>query len=162
MLITFGMLVGKEKQATHILQSYEKKTALLSSKLAARLHGQRVALIRPREAVIRVHTAAHRTGAVLYEDLRLPAPQFVANAADTAYHISLDALPNVDANHYFLLSNDYSRQTVIDMQQTDAWNSLEAVKEEHVYTVDAATWIGSYGPLGINRVVEQIASSLLA
>lgn len=162
MLITFGMLVGKEKQATHILQSYEKKTALLSSKLAARLHGQRVALIRPREAFIRVHTAAHRTGAVLYEDLRLPAPQFVANAADTAYHISLDALPNVDANHYFLLSNDYSRQTVIDMQQTDAWNSLEAVKEEHVYTVDAATWIGSYGPLGINRVVEQIASSLLA
>lgn len=162
MLLAFGMITGQEQTAASILRSYQHKTALLADRLASNLAGQRVALIRPRDAAIRVHTAAHRTGAILYDDLRLEAPLFVSDAMDTAYHISFEALPEVDASHYFLLSNDRFQQTVAQMQHTEQWNTLEAVKQDHVYTVDSTTWIGSYGPLGINCIVEQISSALLA
>lgn len=120
-------------------------------------------MIRPRDTSIRLHTAIHRTGAVLYADLGLPAPFYITgdSVSDTAYHISLEDLPEVNASHYFLLSNEMFKERVTDMQQSVEWNSLSAVKEHCVYTVDASTWIGSYGPTGINRIVDEVALSLL-
>jgi len=160
----FGVITGKQQEADKILLEYREKTARLSDKLADKLRGQHVALIRPRDAFIRVHTATHRTGAVLYEDLGLPEPYITAEASgsDTAYHISLEALPGVNANHYFLLCNEMFKERVTDMQRSEVWNSLSAVKKQCVYMVDASTWIGSYGPTGINRIVDEVAQSLLA
>lgn len=164
MLSVFGDITGKRHEAGKMLQQYRDKTAKLADKLAEKLRGQRVALIRPRDTFIRLHTAIHRTGAVLYEDLGLPAPFFIAGdfVSDTAYHISLEKLPEVNANHYFLLSNELFKERVTDMQRSAVWNSLSAVKKKHVYTVDASNWIGSYGPIGINRIVDDVAQSLLA
>ncbi|XID94695.1 helix-turn-helix domain-containing protein [Paenibacillaceae bacterium WGS1546] len=164
MLSIFGEITGKRPEADKKLLEYRDKAAKLSDKLAEKLRGQRVALIRPRDTFIRVHTAIHRTGAILYEDLGLPAPFFIAGdfVSDTAYHISLESLTEVNANHYFLLCNDMFKERVTDMQCSPVWNSLSAVKKKHVYTVDASNWIGSYGPIGINRIVDDVAQSLLA
>lgn len=160
-LSLFGELIGKQDEAEHIITAYLRKTALLSGELAEVMAGKSVALIRPRESLVRVHTASHRTGAVLYRDLGLPAPLFVADTSDTAYHISVDRLPAVHANHYFLLSNEMmlngrsaTEQSVLGMLDTD--------KQQHIYQVDAATWIGCYGPTGINCIVDQVARVLLA
>lgn len=120
-----------------------------------------MALIRPRESVVRVHTASHRTGAVLYRDLGLPAPLFVADTSDTAYHISVDRLPAVHANHYFLLSNEMMQEGISVTEQS-VWGMLDADRRQHIYPVDAATWIGCYGPTGINCIVDQVARALLA
>ncbi|MCM3626814.1 AraC family transcriptional regulator [Paenibacillus glycanilyticus] len=162
-LAIFGALMGKRQKADQVLLEYREKTARLSDKLAEKLRGQHVALIRPRDTSIRLHTATHRTGAVLYEDLGLPAPFYITgdSVSDTAYHISLEDLPEVNASHYFLLSNDMFKEQVTDMQKSVEWNSLNAVKRQCVYTVDASTWIGSYGPTGINRIVDEVARSLL-
>ncbi|MFE1630701.1 helix-turn-helix domain-containing protein [Brevibacillus reuszeri] len=157
----FGMLTDKTEEANQILLEYREKADRLSTELANTLRGQRVALIRPRDASIRVHTAAHRTGAVLYEDLGLPAPFFVTEASDTAYHISLDVLPEVHADHYFLLSNDMFRDWTNTVQDSTEWRSLSAVKQQCVYTVDSSVWIGSYGPTGINRILDEVAHYLL-
>ncbi|QAY67006.1 AraC family transcriptional regulator [Paenibacillus protaetiae] len=159
----FGAITGKQQAAGQVLSAYREKTTRLSAELADKLQGQHVALIRPRDTFIRLHTAAHRTGAVLYGDLRLPAPFYLTGDAvpDTAYHISLDALPEVSASHYFVLCNDMFKEQVTDMQRSAVWNSLSAVKKRCVYPVDASTWIGSYGPTGINRIVDEVARSLL-
>nr|WP_261771598.1 hypothetical protein [Paenibacillus xylanexedens] len=34
-------------------------------------------------------------------------------------------------------------------------------EEQQVHSVDAATWIGCYGPMGINGIVDQVAQALL-
>ncbi|MFB9277092.1 helix-turn-helix domain-containing protein [Cohnella cellulosilytica] len=164
MLGIFGEITGKRREADDRLREYRDKTAQLSERLADKLRGQRVALIRPRDTFIRLHTSIHRTGAILYEDLGLPAPFFIAGdyVSDTAYHISLESLPEVNANHYFVLNNELFQERVTDMQSSPLWNSLSAVKKRHVYTVDASNWIGSYGPIGINRIVDDVAQSLLA
>ncbi|ASA25727.1 helix-turn-helix domain-containing protein [Paenibacillus donghaensis] len=160
-LSLFGELTGKRAEAERIIADYHRRTALLSAELAPVLAGKSVALIRPRESLVRVHTASHRTGAVLYRDLGLPAPLFVADTSDTAYHISVDRLPAVHANHYFLLSNEMLQEGISVTEQS-VWGMLDADGRRHIYPVDAATWIGCYGPTGINCIVDQVARALLA
>lgn len=156
----FGEMTGKRAEARRILADYHRRTALLSEELAPVLAGKSVALIRPLDSLVRVHSAAHRTGTVLYRDLGLPVPLFVADASDTAYHISVDRLPAVQASHYFLLSNE-AMQGEISATEQRVRGMLDTGDRQHVHTVDAATWIGCYGPTGINGIVDQIEQALL-
>ncbi|MDT0121634.1 helix-turn-helix domain-containing protein [Paenibacillus sp. RRE4] len=159
-LSLFGELTGKRAEAKHIIADYLRRTALLSEELATVLAGKSVALIRPLDSLVRVHSAAHRTGAVLYSDLGLPVPLFVADTSDTAYHISVERLPAVQASHYFLLSNGLMQDGISATEQR-VLGMLGGGEEQRVHSVDAATWIGSYGPLGINGIVDQVEQALL-
>ncbi|MDO3412445.1 helix-turn-helix domain-containing protein [Saccharibacillus sp. CPCC 101409] len=156
----FGELTGKRAEARRILADYDRRTALLAEELASVLAGQSVALIRPLDSLVRVHSAAHRTGAVLYRDLGLPVPLFVADTSDTAYHISVDRLPAVQAGHYFLLSNETMQEGRSATEQR-VRGMLDTDERQQVHPVDAATWIGCYGPTGINGIVDQIERALL-
>ncbi|AIQ47949.1 ABC fe(3+) transporter permease [Paenibacillus sp. FSL R7-0273] len=157
----FGIMTDQQARAEAIIADYHRRTALLSGELATALGGQSVALIRPRESLVRVHTASHRTGAVLYRDLGLPAPLFVADTSDTAYHIPVDRLPAVHADHYFLLSSAQVQDEISATEQSTRV-MLHAEEQPQIYAVDAATWIGCYGPTGINYIVDQVEGVLLA
>lgn len=157
----FGELTGKRAEAKRILADYHRRTTLLSEELAPVLAGKSVALIRPLDSLVRVHSASHRTGAVLYRDLGLPVPLFVADTTDTAYHISVDRLPAVQASHYFLLSNEIMQEGISATEQR-VWGMLDTDERQQIHSVDAATWIGCYGPTGINGIVDQIEQALLA
>ncbi|MBB6024890.1 iron complex transport system substrate-binding protein [Paenibacillus sp. JGP012] len=159
-LSLFGELTDKRAEAKQIIADYLRRTALLSEELASLLAGKSVALIRPLDSLVRVHSAAHRTGAVLYRDLGLPVPLFVADTSDTAYHISVERLPAVQASHYFLLSNELMQDGISATEQR-VLEMLDGGEEQQVHSVDAATWIGCYGPIGINGIVDQIEQSLL-
>ncbi|WP_339307391.1 helix-turn-helix domain-containing protein [Paenibacillus sp. FSL L8-0435] len=159
-LSLFGELTGKRAEAKQIIADYHRRTALLSEELSSVLAGKSVALIRPLDSLVRVHSAAHRTGAVLYRDLGLPVPLFVADTADTAYHISVERLPAVQASHYFLLSNELM-QDGISATETRVLEMLDGGEQQCVHSVDAATWIGCYGPIGVNGIVGQIEQALL-
>ncbi|WP_366289769.1 hypothetical protein [Paenibacillus sp. AN1007] len=39
---------------------------------------------------------------------------------------------------------------------------LDTSEQQYVHSVDAATWIGCYGLIGISGIVDQIAQALLA
>ncbi|MEK4272699.1 helix-turn-helix domain-containing protein [Paenibacillus sp. FSL R7-0026] len=156
----FGELTGKRAEAKRILADYHRRTTLLSEELAPVLAGKSVALIRPLDSLVRVHSASHRTGAVLYRDLGLPVPLFVADTTDTAYHISVDRLPAVQASHYFLLSNEIMQEGISATEQR-VWGMLNTDERQQIHSVDAATWIGCYGPTGINGIVDQIEQALL-
>ncbi|WP_340027100.1 helix-turn-helix domain-containing protein [Paenibacillus sp. FSL H7-0940] len=160
-LSLFGELTDKRAEAKQIIADYHRRTALLSEELSSVLAGKSVALIRPLDSLVRVHSAAHRTGAVLYRDLGLPVPLFVADTADTAYHISVERLPAVQASHYFLLSNELMQDGISATEQR-VWGMLDADERQQIHSVDAATWIGCYGPTGINGIVDQIEQALLA
>lgn len=160
-LVTVGKIVGKEQEANVVLDNYKEKVASLKEKLQEKLNGESVALLRPRDGEIRVHTAAHRTGAILYNDLGLTVPEAVKQQDDTAYHISLEALADVGADHYFLLTDDMFKDQVQEFQNTETWKSLKPVKENHVYTVDTTLWIAYYGPIAINMIVDQVEEAIL-
>lgn len=160
-LTTFGKITGKSEEASAVLEAYNEKTAKLKEELKTKLGEQTVALIRPRDEGIRIHTPSHRTGDILYNDLGLSAPQQVLDEKDTAYQISFEAFPEVGADHYFLVHDDMFKEVVEEFQQTETWKSVEAVKNNQVYEVDSNIWIAYYGPIAINMIVDRTAEIFL-
>ncbi|WP_020617917.1 ABC transporter substrate-binding protein [Paenibacillus daejeonensis] len=159
-LVTMSKILEKEQEAQDLLTAYEQKTAQLKEEFAAKLGDETVALIRPRDGAIRIHPPEHRTGAILYNDLGLNLPPLL-NDQDDSYQISLEVLPDVDADHYFLLTNAMFQEDVDSVQDTEVWKSLKAVQQDQVYTVDTTQWIAYYGPIAINLIVDEIAELLL-
>lgn len=159
-LVTLGKIMEKDEEAQSLLTAYETKTAELREKFAEKLGDETVALIRPRDGGIRVHPPAHRTGAILYNDLGLKLPPAMEGQDDT-YQISMEVLPDINADHYFMLANAMFQEDVDSVINTDIWKTQKAVQQGHVYTVDTTQWIAYYGPIAINLIVDEIAELLL-
>lgn len=160
-LRTFGRIMGKKLEAEQVLQQYKRKINGLKSLLAAKLHGQSVTMIRPLDHSIRLHTSAHRTAAILYTDLGLHPPKLAVDRSRTSSLISLEGLPEVDADHYFVLTNNQFKAMSDEIQTTTTWKSLRAVQQHHVYQAKSSIWIAYYGPIAMNHVVDQVANVLL-
>ncbi|MZQ80863.1 ABC transporter substrate-binding protein [Paenibacillus sp. 5J-6] len=160
-LRTFGRIMGKKQEAEQVLQHYKHKINGLKSQLATKLHGQSVTMIRPLDNSIRLHTSAHRTAAILYTDLGLYPPKLAVDRKRTSSLISLDGLPEVDADHYFVLTNNQFKAMSDEIQTTATWKSLRAVQQQHVYQAKSSIWIAYYGPIAMNQVVDQVASVFL-
>ncbi|XID94697.1 ABC transporter substrate-binding protein [Paenibacillaceae bacterium WGS1546] len=160
-LETMGKITGKQAEAQAVRQAYEDKTSKLKQQLAEKLGDGTVALIRPRTEGIRIHTPQHRTGSILYTDLGLNVPVSVAAVDDTAYEISLEAIPEIGADHYFLLSDAMFAESVKELESTKIWSSMEPVKNNRVYPVDTTLWIAYYGPIANSLIVDQAVAALL-
>lgn len=156
-----GRIMGKKLEAEQVLQQYKHKINGLKSSLAAKLHGQSVTMIRPRDNTIRLHTCAHRTAAILYSDLGLHPPKLAVDRNRTSSMISLEGLPELDADHYFVLTENKFKAWSDEIQTTTTWKSLRAVQKQHVYHAKASIWIAYYGPIAMNQVVDQVAKVFL-
>lgn len=160
-LDTIGKIMGKQAEAQAVQQAYADKISQIKEQIAAKLGDDTVALIRPRTEGIRIHTPQHRTGSILYNDLGLNVPASIAEVDDTAYEISLEAINDIGADHYFLLSDAMFSESVKELESTNIWSSLEPVKNNRVYNMDTTLWIAYYGPIAINIIVDQAAEALL-
>jgi iron complex transport system substrate-binding protein len=156
-----GRIMGKKLEAEQVLLQYKHKISGLKSALAAKLHAQSVTMIRPRDDIIRLHTCAHRTAAILYSDLGLHPPKLAVDRKRTSRMIALEGLPELDADHYFILTDNKFKAWSNEIQTTTTWKSLRAVQHHHVYHAKASIWIAYYGPIAMNQVVDQVAEVLL-
>lgn len=161
-LVTMSEITGKQTEAKTVQQAYEDKLTGLREQLKAKLGNETVALIRPRPEGIRVHGPEHRTGSILYDDLGLNAPEFVtAITEDTSVEISMETVADIGADRYFLLSDDLFAKDAEELANSPVWKSLDAVKNNRAYDVNATLWIAYYGPIAINIIVDQAAEALL-
>ncbi|NEW06355.1 iron-siderophore ABC transporter substrate-binding protein [Paenibacillus sp. SYP-B3998] len=159
-LLKFGQILNKQQEAQEMVNGYKQKISDLKTALANKMKGQTVALIRPRDKMIRLQTTSHRTSQILYDDLGLTPPQMAINGKDTSVMISLEVIPELAADHMFLLQDDTNLELTTKFQDTSIWKNLKAVKDNHVYVENTAQWIGYYGPIAINLIVDQIADAL--
>ncbi|WP_134683357.1 AraC family transcriptional regulator [Brevibacillus migulae] len=160
-LQTLGSIVGKEKTARHALNAYQKRVAELKAALTEKLGGQSVALIRPRDQLIRLQTTKHRTAKILYDDLGMAPPQMAVDRSKTSSSISLEAMPALNADHLIVLQDGSNAELVEEYQQTPIWKSLPAVQADQVYMANTTLWVGYYGPIAIHQIVDEIAEALL-
>ncbi|MDR6551764.1 AraC family transcriptional regulator [Paenibacillus qinlingensis] len=160
-LRTIGRILGKKLEAEQVIQLYKNKINGLKSQLAAKMSGQSVTLIRPLDNAIRLHTCAHRTAAILYTDLGLNPPKQAIDRKRTSSLISLEGLPEVDADHYFVLTNNHYKSWSDELQTTTTWRGLRAVKQHHIYHAKSSIWIAYYGPIAMNHVVDSVAKAFL-
>lgn len=159
-LLKFGQFLNQPEEAQQLVDGYKQKVSDLKAELTDKMKEQSVALIRPRDKMIRLHTTSHRTAQILYDELGLTPPQMAADNTDTSTMISIEVLPELDADHLFLLQDDTNRELTAEFQNTAIWKNLSAVTANQVYIENTAQWIGYYGPLAIDLVVDQIAEEL--
>ncbi|WP_373558017.1 ABC transporter substrate-binding protein [Paenibacillus sp. XY044] len=160
-LFRLGELVGRQWRALEAIDAYNAKLDRLRRKLKDGGGSPIVALIRPRGSSIRLHTVRHRTARLLYEDLELAAPPLAGQQTGTSSLIPLNTLPELRADRLFVLTDDTNREQTRLYQQSPVWQSMNAVRCGQVSQVHTALWIGYYGPIAMNRVVDEIAEALL-
>lgn len=160
-LLKFGRIVGKDREARRLLDRYDRKLAQLHSTLVDRLGGKTVALIRPRDRIIRLHTTAHRTAEVLYRDLGLAAPRLTFGKEKRSLPLPLEAMSDLDADHLFVLEDDSNGELADEFRSTPIWHGLKAVRGNRVYTANTTLWVGYYGPIAIDRILDEVAAALL-
>jgi len=159
-LLKFGQILNKPQEAQELVDGYKQKISDLKTALSEKMKGQTVALIRPRDEMIRLQTTSHRTSQILYDDLGLTPPKMAVNSKDSSMMISLEVIPELAADHLFLLQDDTNLELTTEFQNTTIWKSMNAVKANQVYVENTAQWIGYYGPIAINLIVDQIADAL--
>ncbi|WP_169088963.1 ABC transporter substrate-binding protein [Paenibacillus sp. PL91] len=159
-LLKFGGILNKPQEAQELVDGYKQKISDLKTALTDKMKGQTVALIRPRDEMIRLQTTSHRTSQILYDDLGLTPPKMAVNSTDSSMMISLEVTPELAADHMFLLQDDTNLELTTEFQNTSIWKNLNAVKANQVYVENTAQWIGYYGPIAINLIVDQIADAL--
>ncbi|MBX4149104.1 AraC family transcriptional regulator [Paenibacillus lautus] len=160
-LLRLGALLDCQVRALSVLDAYGAKLNAIRNRLKAAGEAQSVALIRPRDGKIRLHSGRHRTARLLYDDLGLAAPPLPEMSQGTSSMIPLEALPELKADRLFVLTDNTNREQTRMCLQSEAWNSTSAVLSDKVRHFHTALWIGYYGPLGMNRVVDEIAATLL-
>ena len=159
-LLKFGQILDQQQDAQKLVDAYQQKVNDLKVALADKMKDQPVALIRPRDKMIRLHTTSHRTSQILYDDLGLTPPEMAVNSTDSSTMISIEVLPELGADHLFLLQDDTNLDLTTEFQNTSIWKNLSSAKADQIYAVNTAQWIGYYGPIAIDLVVDQIADEL--
>lgn len=156
-LLSFGTILDQLDEAEQLITDYNEKVDQLKHSLADKIGEETVALIRPRDDMIRLHTTAHRTAQILYDDLDLAHPEMAELSSDTSTMISLEVMPELGADHLFLLQDDTNAELTASFQESSIWQGLNAVQSEQVYSKNTALWIGYYAPIAIDIVIDQIA-----
>ncbi|GIO41607.1 AraC family transcriptional regulator [Paenibacillus apis] len=160
-LLRFGELVGRTWQSLEQIDAYNAKLEGLRRRIGNEGAPETVALIRPRDGGIRLHSERHRTARLLYDDLGLALPSLASQQQGTSSLIPLQELSQLSADRLFILTDNTNREQIRQCQESQVWRQMSAVRAGQVRHFHTALWTGYYGPLAMSRVVDEIAEALL-
>ncbi len=116
--------------------------------------------IMPKEIVI--HSENINRGSFIHKQMGLaPVPNFPKDEA--AISISLEVLPEYDADHLIVQlddeSNDEVKQRYEDMLESSLWKNMKAVKNGHVYLVGGKDWFNlGFSPVADSHAIDEVLS----
>jgi iron complex transport system substrate-binding protein len=155
-------IVGKTKEAEKNLQDYDKKLAEIKSDVQKAIGQQSVMVTVINEKTIRIQGATgHALNDLLYKDLGLAPAKGIP--AENRVEVSLEGMSTFNPDHIFMQRNRFStiEQVVKNVQDSNVWKNISAVKQGNVYNVD--NWLAmSWGPKGRSMILDQIKKDLTA
>lgn len=143
-----GELLGIPDKAGPILRQYNQKAADAKAKLAKAVGEQKVAIVRLNigDKSLAVFNAEKGfVGPTVYKDLGLKAPRLVADIKDNHALLSLEVIPQLDADHIFIFPSNGNwtsadNQEAIKVLDSPLWQSIPAVKNGNVHKLDRTYW----------------------
>ncbi len=156
-----AVVVGRDEQAERLISDYETRAAAARAAIAEAVGNASAVFLRVQPDEIRVYNDQRLGGPILYNDLGLRQPAFVAAIPDdtTFASISLEQISQLaDADHIFLL--DQSREgEAAPVFASPLWQQLPAVQAGRVYPAARDIWI-NLGIIAATRVVESVEQAL--
>lgn len=148
-LETMGDLLGATDKAKDVLAQYEQKAAEAKGKLEKAIGKETVAVIRQsgKDKSLALFSA-HKgfIGPTMYTDLGLTPHKLVTDIKDYHAQLSLEKIPELDADHIFIFpsngdwNTDYNKEAIAELEGATLWKNLPAVKNGHVYKVERSHW----------------------
>ena len=98
-------------------------------------------------------------GSVLYDDMGLAKPEGMPEQTDISLPVvTYEGLASIKSDYIFLIATD---EDLAQLQSNSIWNSLPAVKENHVVVLEASPYFNQgYSPIGRELLVDEIGEML--
>ncbi|WP_339307394.1 ABC transporter substrate-binding protein [Paenibacillus sp. FSL R5-0519] len=156
-------ILDKEEQAEKVIQDLVAKEKIAADRLHKLIGEETVLYIRVMEKEIVLHGENLDRGNFVHKRLGMkPLPNFPKD--QTAMSVSLEVLPEYDADHLIVQLDDDTNPEIKkkfeDMLSSSLWKNLKAVKQNHVYMVGGKEWFNlGMSPLADEYVIDDIVTA---
>jgi iron complex transport system substrate-binding protein len=152
-----GLLLGKEQAAEQAIAAFDAKIAAASATLDQTTGEEKVLFLRVLPSEIRIYGTSSPTGDLLFNRLGL-SPSALVPVGENATAISMELIPQLDAEHIFLL--DQTEDGMAALKASSLWQTVPAVTKGQVYPVDVKIWVQGEGLFAYTMLVEQVLAQL--
>lgn len=160
-LRTIADLLNKKDVAEKALKDYDAKVKSLQEKINPVIGDKKAAILWITNKTFYVVNGQVASGAVLYGDLGLKAPNILdvlPEAKANWVSISLEKLAELDADYIFLVNSDKGQPGNLE---EPLWKNIPAVKNNRVYEFDrSSSWLYN-GLIASSKVLDDVERSLL-
>lgn len=138
-----GLVLGRASAAEAAIAALDAQSAAARTQLAELVGAAPVAVVNVRSDHYRLYgIKVGYTGPTIYGELGLTPAALVRKLAPEAQNtrISLEVLPELDAEHIFLLYEQADAARVAELQNMSLWQALPAVAAGNVYPITGDHW----------------------
>jgi iron complex transport system substrate-binding protein len=161
-LTQMGEILGKQDKAKSVLSKYDEKAADAKTKIKKSIGNETAAIIWVMGDKFYLMEHNRFSANVLYNDLGVNQPAFVKNLGDAAVQwdpIALEKLPDIKADHIFLISK--KGEAGLDLlAKSSIWNGLDPVKKGHVYEMNDPSFWTINGLMASEKTIDAVEKSL--
>lgn len=155
-LLALAEVVDRTEQARSVIATFDQRVETIGAQLQKSFADETVLLLRVRQKDIRVYGMGRRAGPLLYKALGLKPHKLVP--VDQNYQpISNEVIAEMDADRIFLMVED--EEKLGNVEKSQLWQALPAVKAGHVYRVNIQPWNQSTGPISASVILDDVAAA---
>ncbi|KAM3102121.1 ABC transporter substrate-binding protein [Phormidesmis sp. 146-12] len=153
---SIAQLLDREAEAEKILDRYEEKVSRLQRRLESQPQKPEVSVIYHVGGQFQAPASEAICFQVL-NDLNVPIKSVFLNQTEYL-PISIEVISEYDADILFIV--DFDNKPSSYFLQNPLIASLKSAKNQQAYAVGADTWF-PYGPLGVDKLLDELSSYLL-
>ncbi|MEW5860350.1 MAG: iron-siderophore ABC transporter substrate-binding protein [Cyanobacteriota bacterium] len=158
-LRTFAEALGKTPEAEKLLSNYNQRVKTFREQMGDRLSEIQVSVVNFWADQVRIYMKRSFSGLIL-NDIGMPRPS-AQNKDKNSENLSLELIPKMQGDAIFLVLGEGEESKLTQFTNHPLWFQLNAVKQNKVYQVNNDAWIGSWGIIGANRVLDDLFKYLL-
>ncbi|QOH60711.1 ABC transporter substrate-binding protein [Paenibacillus polymyxa] len=161
----FGDITGEKEKAEQFIAAFDKKAAEGCARLKGVIDEKAtfgLYELTDKNALWIFGDNAGRGGQAVYNALKLNMPKKTANSKEQTIQLSMEVLPQYDADYMFLTTYDPDKKgtALKQLKSSAVWGNLPAVKNNRVFFNDFDTYY-RYDPIAITGQIDMIVDMLV-
>ncbi len=161
----FGDITGEKEKAEQFIAAFDKKAAEGRARLKGVIDEKAtfgLYELTDKNALWIFGDNAGRGGQAVYNALKLNMPKKTANSKEQTVQLSMEVLPQYDADYMFLTTYDPDKKgtAIKQLKSSAVWGNLPAVKNNRVFFNDFDTYY-RYDPIAITGQIDMIVDMLV-
>lgn len=154
-----GQIFGKEKETKEWFKQYDEKASKLHDKIVAKTGDAKFMKMAAYPNAFRVY-GDYGYGSVIFNDLKLPAVKGTPTDKPLV-QVQKEALIDYNPDYLFVFTTGDGSQRLKEFQEESIWKNMNAVKNNHVFTIKNEDVNKGYFPLGKEMILDEVSEFVL-